>query len=186
MNLAALFELPVIFIIENNGYSMGTSQKRSSAYPSCLAERGVAYDIAWEKINGEDIYEVRARVNEAMVRAREQSKPMVLEITTYRYYGHSVADSKHKDGYRTKEEIERFQREHDPITVHRTNLIAAKILTEEQASKIDEEAYQEAEASATFAEESAYPDPSEIFDDVYWEVDNKTEAGATGRHFFND
>lgn len=186
MNLAALFDLPVVFIIENNGYSMGTSQKRSSAYPSCLAERAVAYDMAWEKLNGEDVYEVRARVNEALVRAREESKPMVLEISTYRHYGHSVADSKHKDGYRTKEEIERYQREHDPLMIHRANLIQEGILTDEQATEIDQAAYKEAEEAGTFAEQSPFPDPSEIFDDVYWEVDNKTEAGAIGRHFFND
>lgn len=186
MNLAALFDLPVIYIIENNGYSMGTSQKRSSAYASCLAERATAYDMEWEKLNGEDVYEVRSRVNDAMVRAREQSKPKVLEITTYRYYGHSVADSKHKDGYRTKEEIERYQREHDPITIHRTSLIKEKVLTEDQAAGIDKAAMKEAEASGAFADESPLPDPSEIYDDVYWEVDNKTEAGATGRHFFND
>lgn len=186
MNLASLFELPVVYIIENNGYSMGTSQKRSSAYPSCLAERAVAFDMAWEKLNGEDVYEVRARVNEAMIRAREESKPMMLEISTYRYYGHSVADSKHKDGYRTKEEIERYQREHDPITIHRTALIQEGILTEEQATEIDQAAYKEAEAAGVFADESAFPEPSEIFDDVYWEVDNQTVAGGTGRHFFND
>lgn len=186
MNLAALFDLPVVFIIENNGYSMGTSQKRSSAYPSCLAERAVAYDMAWEKLNGEDVYEVRARVNEALVRAREQSKPMVLEISTYRHYGHSVADSKHKDGYRTKEEIERYQREHDPLMIHRANLIQEGILTDEQATEIDQAASKEAEEAGVFAEQSAFPDPGEIFDDVYWEVDNKTESGATGRHFFND
>jgi pyruvate dehydrogenase E1 component alpha subunit len=186
MNLAALFDLPVVFIIENNGYSMGTSQKRSSAYPSCLAERATAYDMEWEKLNGENVYEVRSRVNEAMVRAREKSKPKVLEITTYRYYGHSVADSKHKDGYRTKEEIARYQREHDPIAIHRASLVKAKLLTEEQAAEIDQAALKEAEASGVFANQSPLPDPSEIFDDVYWEVDNKTEAGSTGRHFFND
>lgn len=186
MNLAALFELPVVFIIENNGYSMGTSQKRSSAYPSCLAERATAYDMAWEQLNGEDIYEVRARVNEAMVRAREQSKPMMLEIATYRYYGHSVADSKHKDGYRTKEEIERYQTLHDPISIMRGHLLSDQVLTEAQVNEIDQAAFHEAEAAAVFAETSAFPDPNEIFDDVYWEVDNQTVSGGTGRHFFND
>lgn len=186
MNLAALFDLPVIFVIENNGYSMGTSQQRSSAFPSCLAERAVAYDMEWEKLNGEDIYEVRARVNEAMVRAREKHKPKVLEITTYRYYGHSVADSKHKDGYRTKEEIERYQRQHDPIQILRLKLVEDGVLTEDQAAEIGKASMNEAEASATFADQSPFPDPGEIFDDVYWEVDNQTAAGNTGRHFFND
>jgi len=185
LNLAALFELPVIFIIENNGYSMGTSQKRSSAYPSCLAERGAAYGMAWELLNGEDVYEVRAGVQKAIDRAHNESKPTLLEISTYRYYGHSVADANHKK-YRTKEEIERYEREHDPINIWRAHMIKEGVLTEETAKEIYGAAMQEAEESAVFADNSDYPDPSEIFDDVYWEVDNGTEAGQTGRHFFND
>jgi pyruvate dehydrogenase E1 component alpha subunit len=185
LNLAALFDLPVVYIIENNGYSMGTSQKRSSAYPGCLAERAEGYGMKWELLNGEDIYEVRARVNEAMVRAREESKPMLLEVLTYRYYGHSVADAMHKK-YRTKEEIERREREHDPLIIFRTHLINEKVLTEQQATEIDQAAQKEADDSGEFAEASPLPDPSEIFDDVYWEVDNQTEAGQTGRLFFND
>ncbi|MEZ0386560.1 MAG: pyruvate dehydrogenase (acetyl-transferring) E1 component subunit alpha [Verrucomicrobium sp.] len=185
LNLAALFELPVVFIIENNGYSMGTSQKRSSAYPSCLAERAVAYDMAWAQFNGEDIYEVRAGVATAIERAHKESKPTLLEIATYRYTGHSVADANHKK-YRTKEEIERYEREHDPINIWRDHLLREGVLDEAQAKAIDQAAFKEAEASAEFADSSPYPDPSEIFDDVYWEVDNKTEAGQTGRHFFND
>ncbi|RBP39800.1 pyruvate dehydrogenase E1 component alpha subunit [Roseimicrobium gellanilyticum] len=185
LNLAALFDLPVVYIIENNGYSMGTSQKRSSAYPGCLAERAEGYGMKWELLNGEDIYEVRARVNEAMVRAREESKPMLLEVLTYRYYGHSVADAMHKK-YRTKEEIEKREREHDPVIIFRNHLINEKVLTEKEATEIDQAASKEAEDSGEFAEQSPLPDPSEIFDDIYWEVDNGTEAGQTGRHFFND
>lgn len=186
LNLAALFELPVVFIIENNGYSMGTSQKRSSAYPGCLAERAAGYDMAWEQLNGEDVYAVRAGVQAAIERAHNESKPTLLEISTYRHYGHSVADSLHKDGYRTKEEIERYQREHDPINIWKNYLVQEGVFTEAQATEIDQAALKEADAAGVFADESAFPDPSEIFDDVYWEVDNKTEAGATGRHFFND
>lgn len=185
LNLAALFGLPVIYIIENNGYSMGTSQCRSSSYGECLAQRAEGYGMAWEKLNGEDIYEVRARVQVAMERAHNECKPTLLEISTYRYYGHSVADANHKK-YRTKEEIERYEREHDPIIIMRDKLIKDGYLTEDEAKAIDKEAFAEAEASGVFAEESPFPDPSEIFDDVYWEVDNNTEAGSTGRHFFND
>lgn len=184
-NLAALFELPVVVIIENNGYSMGTSQARSSAYVSCLAERAAGYGIAWEQLNGEDIFEVRARVKVAMDRAHNESKPTVLEIATYRYYGHSVADANHKK-YRTKEEIERYEQEHDPINIMRAYLIKHKLLTEAAATQIDQEALKEAEDAGVFAEQSPFPDPSELFDDVYWEVDNKTVSGGTGRHFFND
>lgn len=184
-NLAALFELPVVVIIENNGYSMGTSQARSSAYVSCLAERAAGYGIAWEQLNGEDVFEVRSRVKVAMDRAHNESKPTVLEIATYRYYGHSVADANHKK-YRTKEEIERYEQEHDPINIMRAYLIKNKVLTEAAATQIDQEALKEAEDAGVFAEQSPFPDPSELFDDVYWEVDNKTVSGGTGRHFFND
>ena len=104
LNLAALFDLPVIYVIENNGYSMGTSQKRSSAFKSCLAERADGYNIAWDTVNGEDVYEVRAKTQVAMERAHEESRPTVLEISTYRYYGHSVADANSKK-YRSPEEI---------------------------------------------------------------------------------
>lgn len=185
LNLAALFELPVVVIIENNGYSMGTSQARSSAFVSCLAERAAGYGIAWEQLNGEDVFEVRSRVKVAMDRAHNESKPTVLEIATYRYYGHSVADANHKK-YRTKEEIERYEQEHDPINIMRAYLIKHKLLTEAVATQIDQEALKEAEDAGVFADQSPFPDPSELFDDVYWEVDNKTESGATGRHFFND
>jgi pyruvate dehydrogenase E1 component alpha subunit len=185
LNLAALWDLPVIYIIENNGYSMGTSQCRSSAYPSCLAERAVAYDMDWDHFSGEDIYEVRARTHTALERAREKSRPSILEIATYRWEGHSVADA-NKEKYRTKEEIERFKTEHDPIQRWKRVLLEEGIATEEDLKKIDKEAQKEADASAEFAKNSPYPEPEAIFDDVYWEVDNQTDAGQTGRHFFND
>ena len=185
LNLAALWDLPVIYIIENNGYSMGTSQKRSSAYPGCLAERAEGYGIDWELFNGEDLYEVRARTQVAIERAHEKSRPAILEIATYRYEGHSVADA-NKAVYRTKEEIERYQREHDPINVWRATLVAEGVFTEADAKAIGKAAQKEAEDSAEFADNSPYPEPESIFDDVYWEVDNKTAAGSSGRHFFND
>lgn len=185
LNLAALWDLPVIYVIENNGYSMGTSQKRSSAYPSCLAERAAGYDIEWELFSGEDIYEVRARTQVALERAHRESRPSVIEIATYRWEGHSVADA-NKMKYRTKEEVELFQREHDPIQVWKHNLLTEGIATEAELKEIDKAAQQEAEAAAEFAKASPYPEPESIFDDVYWEVDNRTEAGRTGRHFFND
>ncbi len=185
LNLAALWDLPVIYIIENNGYSMGTSQNRSSAYPGCLAERAAGYGIDWELFDGTNLYEVRARTQVAVARAHETSRPAVLEIATYRYEGHSVADA-NKAVYRTKDEIERYKREHDPIIVWRDVLVGEGVFSEADAKAIDREIKKEAEASVAFADESPFPEPESIFEDVYWEVDNKTEAGATGRHFFND
>ncbi|MDA7506523.1 pyruvate dehydrogenase (acetyl-transferring) E1 component subunit alpha [Akkermansiaceae bacterium] len=185
LNIAALFGIPVVYIIENNGYSMGTSQKRSSAFKDCLAQRADGYEMDWDVVNGEDFYEVRAKVNIAMERARKESKPTVLEINTYRYYGHSVADANHKK-YRSPEEIEKYKKDHDPINLWKQRLLDEGLLTEESAKVIDTEAKQEAAAATTFAEDSPAPTIESITEDVYWEVDNNTEASKIGRHFFND
>ncbi len=185
LNLAALFGLPVVFIIENNGYSMGTSQGRSSSYKGCLAQRAEGYDMEWDLVNGEDLYEVRAKTHIAMERARNEKRPTVLEIATYRYYGHSVADANAKK-YRTPEEIEDYKKNHDPINLWRQRLLDEGVLTEETATAIDKDARTEAQAAAKFADESPFPTLDDLHDDVYWEVDNNTEAGQTGRHFFND
>ncbi|MBT8043565.1 MAG: pyruvate dehydrogenase (acetyl-transferring) E1 component subunit alpha [Verrucomicrobiae bacterium] len=185
LNIAALFQLPIIYIIENNGYSMGTSQSRSSSYKHCLAQRAEAYDMDWDLVNGEDLYEVRAKTHIAIERARKEVKPTVLEIATYRYYGHSVADANAKK-YRTPEEIEKYKTYHDPIRLWRRRLIEEAVFTDVEADAIDKEAKAEADHSADFAEQSPAPTAESIFDDVYWETDNNTEASHIGRHFFND
>jgi len=185
LNLAALWSLPVIYIIENNGYSMGTSQARSSAFRSCLAERAEAYGMAWDSFVGEDVYAVRERTKIALDRAHEESLPTLLEIATYRWEGHSVADANLLK-YRTKDEVERHKREHDPLQIWKRHLLGEQVATEDQLKAIERAAQEEAEASAEFARSSPAPEPESIFEDVYWEVDHKTEAGQTGRHFFND
>ena len=186
LNLAALWDLPVIFIIENNGYSMGTSQERSSAFPEGgLAARAEGYNIEWDSISGESIYAVRDGVNKAIERAHNESRPTVLEIHTYRYQGHSIADANHKK-YRTKEEIEDYRQTRDPINIYRLHLMEAGILTEEASKQIDTEARAEAEASAQFADDSPYPQPEAITEDVYWSVDKDDQTTSQGTHFFND
>ncbi|MEI6713723.1 MAG: pyruvate dehydrogenase (acetyl-transferring) E1 component subunit alpha [Verrucomicrobiota bacterium] len=185
LNMASLWNLPVIYIIENNGYSMGTSLARSSSFGNCLAERAAGFGIEWDTLNGEDVYEVRAKVQVAMERAHNESRPTVLEIATYRYYGHSVADAKHKI-YRSEEEIERYKQLHDPIQVFKARLLEEHVLTEDQYAEIDAAAKQEADDSVRFAEESPIPSEASITEDVYFEVDRQTIAGRTGRHFFND
>jgi len=184
LNLAALFELPVVYIIENNGYSMGTSQKRSSAHPEGgLAARAEGYEMAWDQIDGVSIYEIRARVHKAVERAREESQPTLLEILTYRHKGHSVADA-NTEKYRTKEEIQTYMQEHDPIDFWKNRLVEGGLITEDDFKAMNKEAGKEADDAAEFAEKSAFPEEHEMFDDVYWEVDNNTEAGRSGRHFF--
>jgi len=184
-NIAALFGIPIVYIIENNGYSMGTSQERSSSYEGCLAKRAEAYNIEWDHVNGEDIYEVRAKTHIAMERARKEHRPTVLEIATYRYYGHSVADANAKK-YRTPEEIEDYKKNHDPIVLWQRRLVEEGVFTDEIAKTIAKEAMDEAKAAAVFAEQSPPPTVADISKHVYWETDNNTEASKIGRHFFND
>lgn len=185
LNLASLWDLPVIYIIENNQYSMGTSLERSSAFDTCLAARAEGCRIEWDRINGEDIYAIRAKTWTAIQRAHEDSRPTVLEIDTYRYYGHSVADANAKK-YRDPAEIEKYRKFHDPLRLWQKRLLEEGRLTEGQIGEIDAAATAEAAAAVRFAEESPLPDPADIFADVYYEVDRQTRAGRTGKHFFND
>jgi pyruvate dehydrogenase E1 component alpha subunit len=184
-NLAALWQLPVIFVIENNGYSMGTSQARSSAGE--LAKRAEGYGMAWGVFDGHDLYEVRAGMDKFLRAAREQSKPAVVEIRTYRYRGHSVADPDTNAiiPYRTKAEIEEYRRTKDPILVFQNSLLAEGVITEALIEQIDTEARAEADRSVEFAEASPYPTAADIQSDVYWESDNPSQRKSQGRLFFN-
>ena len=181
LNLASLWNLPVIYIIENNGYSMGTAESRHSAGDP-LARRGDAFDIDWSVSNGHDIYEVRQTIADALARAHDNSRPSVLEIVTYRYRGHSVADP--DQTYRSKEEIEEYKTNKDPLNLFRDKLLKEGCITEEQIKGIDEKAKGEADASAEFADASPFPDPMELMDDIYWETDNPAEKTSSGTMFF--
>ena len=180
-NLAALWELPVVFVIENNGYSMGTSQARSTAGE--LGKRAEAYDMAWGVCEGHDLYEVRASMAGFLELARAKSKPSIVEIRTYRYRGHSVADP--DNTYRAKQEVEEYRRTKDPIQVFQNGLVAEKALDAALAERIDAEARAEADLAAEFAEASPFPDASDIQKDVYWEADNPSQRKSGGRLFFD-
>lgn len=181
LNLASLWNLPVIYIIENNGYSMGTAESRHSAGDP-LARRGSAFDIDWSVTNGHDIYEVRQTISDALENAHKKSRPSVLEIVTYRYRGHSVADP--DQTYRSKEEIEEYKINKDPLNLFREKLLKEGSITEEQIKSIDSRAKGDANASADFADASPYPDPQELMDDIYWETDNPQEKTSLGTMFF--
>lgn len=181
LNLASLWNLPVIYIIENNGYSMGTAEARHSAGEP-LARRGEPFDVDWSVSYGHDLYEVRQTMGDAIRKAHENSKPSVLEIITYRYRGHSVADP--DQTYRSKEEIEEYKKSKDPITLFRKKLLDEGVLSEEKAKDIDNKAKEEADASADFANASPYPEVSELMDDVYWETDNPSQRTSGGTMFF--
>jgi pyruvate dehydrogenase E1 component subunit alpha len=179
-NLAALWQLPIVFVIENNGYSMGTSQARSSA--GQLARRAEAYGMDWGQCEGYSIYELRATIHRFIEAARREQKPSVLEIRTYRYRGHSVADP--DTTYRTKQEIEEYRRTKDPIQSLHAVLTAEGVLDEARAGQIDAEARAEAEQAAEFAEASPFPAREDITRDVYWEEDHPEAKKSGGRIFF--
>jgi pyruvate dehydrogenase E1 component alpha subunit len=180
-NLAALWKLPVVFVIENNGYSMGTSQARSSS--GDLARRAEGYHMDWGQCEGHDLYEVRATMDKFLRAAREQSKPAIVEIRTYRYRGHSVADP--DNTYRSKNEIEEYRRTKDPIQVFQQILSTDGVLTDALIEKIDNEARAEADLAADFSEASPFPTADDIQKDVYWEADNASERKSEGRLFFD-
>ena len=180
-NLAALWNLPVVFVIENNGYSMGTSQARSSAGE--LAKRAEGYGMKWGVCDGHNLYEVRAFMDHFLKDARDNHRPSVVEIRTYRYRGHSVADP--DNTYRAKAEIEEYRRTKDPIQVFQNLLLEEKVLTEAQVEKIDTKARTEADVSADFAEASSFPTAADLQKDVYWESDNPSQRKSEGRLFFN-
>ncbi len=181
-NLAALWNLPVVFVIENNRYSMGTSQARSSAgYP--LTKRALAFDMDADSVAGNDLYEVRAKTAKALQRAHELSRPTLLEIHTYRYRGHSMSDP--DQTYREKTEIEDYRQKNDPIEHVAQVLREHKLLDAAQEAKIDEEARAEAQASAVFSEDSPFPTPDAIQQDVYWESDHPQHKRSEGVLFFN-
>ncbi len=182
-NLAALWDLPVIFVIENNRYSMGTSQERSSAGPG-LAQRAEAYGMEWAMCDGHDVYAVRATMDKFLNRAREESKPAVVEIDTYRYRGHSVADP--DKTYRDKAEIEEYQRTKDPITLFQRTLVEEGVLNDALIEQIDTEARAEADAAAEFSEASPFPTVEDLQKDVYWETDNPDKRTSEGRLFFDN
>lgn len=180
-NLASLWNLPVVFVIENNGYSMGTSQARSSAGE--LAQRAAGYDMEWGQCQGHDLYEVRAMLDKFLTTAREKSRPATVEIDTYRYRGHSVADP--DNTYRSKQEIEEYRRTKDPIQVFQTQLVFEGVLNDSLVAQIDEAARAEAERAAEFAEASPFPTVDDIQKDVYWEADHPAERKSGGRLFFD-
>ena len=184
LNLASLFSLPVIYLIENNGYAMGTSVRRSSAINGSLAQRAAGYNIEWDLINGDHVYELRAKLQPAIERAYRDRRPTVLEIATYRFEGFSIADA-NKFRYRTKQEVEERRENHDPLDLWITQLWRENLLDQYGLSRIRADAFAEAKDAAAHAKASAFPAPAAIMEDIYWEVDHATAAGSTGRHFFS-
>jgi pyruvate dehydrogenase E1 component alpha subunit len=166
LNLAMLWKLPVIFVIENNGYAMGTSVQRSSNVTE-LYTLGEAYDMPSEPVDAMKPEMVHRAVARAAERARAGEGPTLLEFRTYRYKGHSMSDPQK---YRTKEEVEQYK-QRDPVEVVRTTILEKKFAKEEDLNAIDEKIVAQVEESVKFAEESKFPDASEALTDVYMQSD---------------
>ncbi len=164
-NMAELWKLPVVYIIENNRYAMGTAITRSSATTD-LSERGCSFDIPSEQVDGMDVRAVKAAGDKAVQWARDGNGPYILEMLTYRYRGHSMSDPAK---YRTREEVEKMRTEHDPIEQVRARLLQKKWVSEDELKKIDAGVRDIVNEAAEFATNDPEPDPSELWTDVYAE-----------------
>ncbi|MCW1919364.1 pyruvate dehydrogenase (acetyl-transferring) E1 component subunit alpha [Rhodobacter sp. KR11] len=162
-NMAELWALPIIFVIENNGYAMGTSVKRSTK-STTLFGRGLAYGIPGEQVDGMDVLAVKAAGEKAIAHCRAGNGPYILEMMTYRYRGHSMSDPAK---YRTREEVEKMKAEKDAIEHVRDLLLTPGLASEEDLKAIDREIKDIVNASAEFAKESPEPSVSELYTDIY-------------------
>ncbi len=165
-NMAMLWQLPVVFVCENNKYAMGTSVERTSKTLE-IAKLADAYDMPGDSVDGMSCEEVHTAIQRAAKRAREKGGPTFLEINTYRYMGHSMSDPAK---YRTKEEVAEYK-EKDPINVVLKTITDNGWATDDEIMAINEKVKQEVAESVKFAEESPYPDDSEVYKDIYVEDD---------------
>jgi pyruvate dehydrogenase E1 component alpha subunit len=161
-NMASLWKLPVIYVIENNKYGMGTSIERASAVVD-LADRGKSFAIPGKQVNGMDVTEVHAAAEEASEWCRSGKGPFILEMKTYRYRGHSMSDPAK---YRSKEEVSKVRQETDPIDTLRTRILGSSIADEARLKEIDREVKVLVTAAAEYAQQSPEPDVSELYTDI--------------------
>lgn len=162
LNMAQLWKLPIVYICENNQYGMGTSQDRAMSTRN-IAKKANAFEMANEFVDGMDVMAVREAAVRAIDRARETSLPTLLEVRAYRFMGHSMSDP---GNYRTREEIAKYQ-ERDPIVLFKDSLKEAKIFTAKDFAAIDQEAIEATDKALKFADESPFPDESELLTDVF-------------------
>jgi pyruvate dehydrogenase E1 component alpha subunit len=162
LNLAALWNLPVVFMVTNNQFGMGTALGRHSAVTD-LQRKGESLGVPGMRCDGMDVLDTYAVLCEAIARVREQRSPVLVEAVTYRFRGHSMADP---EQYRSKEEVAHW-RERDPIPAFGRLLVADGVIDEAELAKIDTQAIERVDAAVEFAEASPYPAPESLYDDVY-------------------
>ncbi|TMJ01149.1 MAG: pyruvate dehydrogenase (acetyl-transferring) E1 component subunit alpha [Alphaproteobacteria bacterium] len=162
-NMAELWKLPVVYIIENNRYAMGTAITRSSATTD-LSRRGASFNIPGEQVDGMDVRAVKAAGEKAVTWCREGNGPYILEMLTYRYRGHSMSDPAK---YRTREEVQKMRTEHDPIEQVRVRLLEKQLASEDDLKKVDAQVRDIVNEAAEFATNDPEPDVAELWTDVY-------------------
>ena len=161
-NMAKLWKLPVVFVIENNKYAMGTSTERSAATTD-FSQRGRSFDIPGEQVDGMDVRAVKDAGDRVVKWVRGGNGPYILEMLTYRYRGHSMSDPAK---YRSREEVQKMREEHDPIEQVRRRLLDGKLVSEDEMKTIDAEIRGVVNGAAEFAQADAEPDESELWTDV--------------------
>jgi len=166
MNMAALWKLPVVYVIENNQYAMGTAVQRATA-ETHLYRRGAAFNIPGEEVDGMDVIAVKAAAEKAIAHARSGEGPIILEMKTYRYRGHSMSDPAK---YRSREEVQDVREHRDPIDHLKKQILDAKFAAEDELKAMDKEIRAIVTDAADFAQNSPEPAPEELFTDVLAEA----------------
>ncbi|MCO6185925.1 pyruvate dehydrogenase (acetyl-transferring) E1 component subunit alpha [Rhizobium sp. L1K21] len=161
-NMAALWKLPVVYVVENNRYAMGTSNARSTAQHD-YSKRGASFSIPGVQVDGMDVRAVKAAAEEALEHARSGKGPFILEMMTYRYRGHSMSDPAK---YRSKDEVQKMRSEHDPIEQVKARLIEQGWASEDELKAIDKDVRDVVADSAEFAQNDPEPDASELYTDI--------------------
>jgi len=182
LNLAALWRLPVVFMVTNNQFGMGTALGRHSAVTD-LQRKGESLGVPGMRCDGMDVLDTHAVLADAVARVREERRPLLVEAITYRFRGHSMADP---EQYRTKEEVAQW-RERDPIASFAARLIEAGVIDEAERERLDEQALARVEEAVEFADASPFPAPESLYDDVYvlddhvraWYAVQPSEPGAS-------
>jgi pyruvate dehydrogenase E1 component alpha subunit len=185
MNLAALWKLPVVFMVINNQFGMGTALERHSAVTD-LSKKAEGYGVPGTRCDGMDVLDVHAVIGDALEKARKDREPQLVEAVTYRYRGHSMADP---EEYRTKDEVKEWQ-ERDPIASFSKRLTDEKVVSEEDLEKLDKEAIATVDEATDFADKSPHPDLASLYDNIYvlegddvpgwWSVDERSPEPHRG------
>jgi pyruvate dehydrogenase E1 component alpha subunit len=184
MNLAALWRLPVVFMVTNNQFGMGTALERHSAVTD-LQVKGEGFGVPGMECDGMDVVDTQHVVQDALRIAREERRPILVEAITYRFRGHSMADP---EEYRTREQVEEW-RKRDPIVLFAERLVAESVITEDDRERMDAEAVARVDAAVAFADASPHPAPESLYDDVYvlggqvrgwWSLDERSPEPHRG------